>query len=200
MAKVYTYPHWEISVIDRSIYTPLDAEILPLFRPIFFMRAQQGPVGVPVWCESYTRAAAIFGEGTFDNATDYYSRESLYLSSLFARQGAFIVRMADSTAAKGSLVLELTVKSVKVRQYETDADGQFVLDENGNKIPLVDDDEAYVEEDGLEFKWTTRQLAEGETVKGLKPVTIGTGASAKTVYPILAVEAGSVGAYAKICR
>lgn len=47
MAKVYTYPHWETNVIDNSIYTPLDNEILPLFRPIFFMRAQQGPVGVP---------------------------------------------------------------------------------------------------------------------------------------------------------
>ena len=43
MAKVYTYPHWETQVIDNSIYTALDAEVLPLFRPIFFMRAQQGP-------------------------------------------------------------------------------------------------------------------------------------------------------------
>ena len=98
MAKVYTYPHWEISVIDRSIYTPLDTEILPLFRPIFFMKTQQGPAGVPVWCSSYTRAATVFGEGTFDDSTEYYSREALFLNSLFARQGAFIVRMADSTA------------------------------------------------------------------------------------------------------
>ena len=49
MAKVYTYPHWEISVVDKSIYTPIDNEILPLFRPMFFMRTQQGPAGVPVW-------------------------------------------------------------------------------------------------------------------------------------------------------
>ena len=47
MAKTYTYPHWETSVIDRSIYTPLVRETLPLLRPIFFMRAAKGPVGVP---------------------------------------------------------------------------------------------------------------------------------------------------------
>lgn len=196
MAKVYTYPHWEISVIDRSIYTPLDTEILPLFRPIFFMKTQQGPAGVPVWCSSYTRAATVFGEGTFDDSTEYYSREALFLNSLFARQGAFIVRMADSTAKKGSLVLELAVKNAQVRQYETDTDGRFVLDDQGEKIPLIDSDEAYVEEDGLEFKWSVRQLNAGETVKSLRPVQVGTGDDAKTVYPILAVEAKSVGKYA----
>ena len=54
MAKTYTYPHWETSVIDKSIYTPLVREQLPLFLPIFFMRCQQGPVGVPVYVTSYT--------------------------------------------------------------------------------------------------------------------------------------------------
>lgn len=59
MAKVYTYPHWETQVIDNSIYTALDTEVLPLFRPIFFMRAQQGPVQVPVYVHGSNEATAI---------------------------------------------------------------------------------------------------------------------------------------------
>lgn len=100
MAKVYTYPHWETNVIDNSIYTPLDNEILPLFRPIFFMRAQQGPVGVPVWVNGTNQFIKTFGEGTLDSSTEYFSRESVYLSYLFSRQGAFVVRMADASAKK----------------------------------------------------------------------------------------------------
>ena len=196
MAKVYTYPHWEISVVDKSIYTPIDNEILPLFRPMFFMRTQQGPAGVPVWVESYNDAVKKFGEGTFDASTEFFSREALYLKSLFARQGAFIVRMCDSEAKKGSVVLQVTVKNVKVTQYEVDADGQFILDTDGEKIPLTDDNSATIQEDGVELKWTARPLGANETVKGLKPVTTGTGANQVTTYPILAVEATSVGSYA----
>lgn len=196
MAKVYTYPHWETSVIDNSIYTPLVNEILPLFRPIFFMKAQQGPVGVPVWVDSSTTFKSIFGEGTLDSNTKYYSRESIYLSTLFARQGAFVVRMADSTASKGSVVLELQVKDVEVTQYETDIDGQFVLTEDGDRIPLVDDDSVAIKESGVELKWVARKLEEGETIKNLKVKTIGQGNTSYTVYPILAAEASSAGAFA----
>lgn len=196
MAKVYTYPHWETSVIDNSIYTPLYDEILPLFRPIFFMKAQQGPAGVPVWVSGTNNFRKIFGEGTLDSSTEYYSRESIYLSSLFARQGAFVVRMTDSTAKKGSIVLELQVKDVDVVQYELDNNGQYVLTENGEKTPLLDDDGVEIKEAGVELKWTARPLVAGETISNLTVKTIGSGVNSYTVYPILAAEASSVGKFA----
>lgn len=196
MAKVYTYPHWETSVIDNSIYTPLYDEILPLFRPIFFMRAQQGPAGVPVWVSGTNNFKKVFGEGTLDSTTEYYSRESVYLSNLFARQGAFVVRMADSNAKKGSVVLELQVKKVKVDQYELDEDGQFVLTEEGNRVPVIDTDGVTVKEDGVELKWLARALDEDETISNLKVKTVGSGESEYSVYPILAAEASSVGKFA----
>ena len=233
MAKVYTYPHWEINVIDNSIYTPLARETLPLFRPIFFMRAQSGLTGVPQWCNDYTSAVAKYGEGTFDQSTKYFSREALYLTNLFARQGAFIVRLAEgNTSNTGSLVLELTVKNKRIKQYQKDDNGQWiyeidnkgnaVLDESGNRVrvPVTDTNGAEVTENGYELKWSIRPLklvdtnsvvggaAVGtatvgdesdftpETISGLKPVTYGTGDEAYTVYPILAVKATSVGAYA----
>ena len=73
MAKNYTFPHWEINVIDNSIYNALTEEVMPLFRPMFFLRAQKGPVGVPVWVENSNDATATFGDGTFDKTTKYYS-------------------------------------------------------------------------------------------------------------------------------
>ena len=198
MAKVYTYPHWETYVIDNSIYTPLARETLPLFRPIFFMRAQQGPVNVPVWCCTYNEPATTFGKGTFDEDTKYYSREALYLNQLFSRQGAFIVRLAANDAAVGSLVLQLQVRRTEVTQYERDENGQFVLDENTQqRIPLTDSSTGEtITEPGYELKWTTRPLADGETYDNLKPVTYGTGDNAYTVYPILTCQATSVGAFA----
>ena len=201
MAKVYTYPHWETRVIDHSIYTPLVRETLPLFRPIFFARTQQGPVGVPQWVATYNDAKTVFGEGTFDESTEYFSREALYLKQLFARQGAFIVRMASSDAAYGSMVLELQVKKVSVKQYETDANGQWKLDaDTGERIPLTDSSGAEVSEDGVELKWTTRPLVltgdNPESITNLKPTTYGSGSSEYTIYPILAVKAKSVGAFA----
>ena len=196
MAKVYTYPHWEINVIDKSIYTALDREQLPLFRPIFFMRTQQGPAGVPVWVNTTNEFTTTFGEGTLDSTTKYFSRDALYLTNLFVRQGAFIVRMVDSTAAKGTLVLELKVASKQVTQYKRDDEGQFILDEDGEKIPLTDDTGATITEPGIELKWQTRALKEDETIATIKTVTTGEGEGSYTTYPILALQATSVGEYA----
>ena len=186
MAKVYTYPHWEINVVDNSIYTPLARETLPLFRPMFFMRAQSGLTGVPQWCDDYNDAVAKYGEGTFDQTTKYFSREALYLNTLFTRQGAFIVRLAESnTANTGSLVLELTVKNKKIKQYQKDDNGQWiyeldeeeniVLDDQGNKVrvPVTDTNGAEVVEDGYELKWTVRPLNLVDPNSAVGSATVG---------------------------
>lgn len=200
MAVTYTHPHWETNVIDNSIYQALVREALPLHRPIFFMRAQQGPVGVPVWVNTSTEAFSTFGEGTFTENTEYYSRESIYLNKLFARQGAFIVRMAAADAQYGSLVLMLRVKRTQVKQYRRDSNGQFVLDPNTNqKIPLTDAQGLEISEPGVELKWYARAMNLSgdhvETLENLKPTTYGTGANEYTDYPIIAVKAKYVGAF-----
>ena len=201
MAKVYTYPHWETNVIDRSIYQSLNRESLPLFRPIFFIKAQQGPVGVPVWCDNYSDAVNKFGAQTFDMNTEYYSRESLFLAHLLSRQGAFIVRLAASDADYASLVLEVQVHRGPVPQYKRDAYGQYVYDDaTDERIPLLDNNGVEVYEEGVTLKWVTRPLKlhadHPETISNLKPRTYGTGANAYTVYPILAVKANNVGKFA----
>lgn len=201
MAKTYTYPHWETHVIDRSIYQALVRETLPLFRPIFFMRAQQGVAGVPVWYPTYNDAVAGLGEGTFTEGTEYFSREALYMKGLFARQGCFAVRMVPDDASFASFVLELRVKKTNVKQYERDANGQYVLDEvTGDRIPLTDATTGVqISEPGVQLKWVLRKMTltgdHPETLKNLKPTQLGTGADATVVYPILAGLATSAGAF-----
>lgn len=196
MAKVYTHPHWKTSVIDESIATVLNREVLPLFLPIFFMRAQQGVAGTPVFCRTYTEAVKAFGEGTFNTTSKYFSREARYLNGLFARQGAFIVRMVDSNAQYASAVLELKVKKVSVPQYETDSSGYYVLDDDGNKVPLMDSTtNTQISEDGVELTWNVRPLdiEGGETLKNLNPTTYSSGNDEYVVYPMVALKAKYVG-------
>lgn len=193
MAKVYTHPHWETHVIDRSIYTPLERETLPLFRPIFFMRAAKGPVNVPTFCYTYNEAKEIFGEETFDFTTEYFSREALYLNQLFSRQGAFIVRLADeATAEYASLVVEVQVKETEVPQWERDEYGNFVKDANGNKTALLEEGVQKVEP-GIELKWQVRQLGENESITNLKVTTVNLDDGQAKIYPIFALKANTVG-------
>lgn len=194
MSTNQTFPHPIINVIDYSNYEPEYVETLPLLRPIFFMRAQRGKIGVPVYCYGYNDAVAKFGAGTFDRATKYFSREALYLDKLFTRQGGFVVRLAPEDASYASAVLSCSVKKVDVVQYKMDANGQYILAPDGSRIPYKENG-ADKTEPGVELKWTLRALEDGETISNLKPQTIGEGDEQYTVYPVLAVRANSSGSF-----
>ena len=138
MSMVAPYPHVEIDVEDKSIYIPVNEDILPLHRPLYIMRTQKGPVGVPVWCESYTRAKKIFGSNTFNQRSKYFSPASYFLLQQLQSNGAFIMRAGDDTANSARVFVELGVKAVEaVPQYQRDAYGKFVYDEEGKKIALT---------------------------------------------------------------
>ena len=137
MSMVAPYPHVEIDVEDKSIYIPVNEDILPLHRPLYIMRTQKGPVGVPVWCESYTRAKKIFGSNTFNQRSKYFSPASYFLLQQLQSNGAFIMRAGDDTANSARVFVELGVQAVDaVPQYKRDAYGKFVYDEEGKKIAL----------------------------------------------------------------
>ncbi len=87
------YPHIQINVKDNSIATIEYVERLPVHRALYVMRTKKGPIGDPIWCNTYSEAAAIFGAETFDPANkEYFSRPSLYLRNTLTRNGAFITR------------------------------------------------------------------------------------------------------------
>lgn len=132
------YPHVSIGVRDDSIYTPTITEILPLNKPLYMMRAQKGPIGVPVWCESYTVAARVFGEDTFNKRSKYFSEQAYFLLKTLPSNGAFIMRVADDTASLAKVTFQLGVskEEVNIKQWLRDGNGRFVLELDGSKIPV----------------------------------------------------------------
>lgn len=196
---MWTFPHYEVRVEDLSIYTPLYREQLPLHRPIFFMRCQQGPIGVPVWCSDYNYAVRVFGRGTFDKYTKWYSREAVYLRYAFNRQGAFIVRLADSTAKYASAVIECHVTEVEVPLWQRDEYGNFLEDSDGNRIPVEGPGGPGTQATTIGYKlaWKKRVLAPDESPNTITPNTIVSevGGTTTTIYPILALKALYPGEY-----
>lgn len=190
-----SYPHYEINVIDESIFTPVVSEFLPLHRPVYAMKTQKGPIGVPQWCPSIVEARRIFGAETFNEYSTYFSKDALFLNTTFPRNGAFIVRLADeATAETAWAILEVGVTAADVTQYEKDADGNRVLDTNGDPVP-VDDGGSPLTESGVELEWRIRTtLNAGEDFDSLVPYTVA-GPPDTTWYPYMTFKAVSPGAW-----
>ena len=203
------FPHYQINVKDNSIYNVEYTTILPVHRPIWIMRAQEGPVGDPVWCPTYTFAAATFGEQTFTNTNKkYYSKQAKVLTDTLTYNGAFICRAADSTALNSAVIIEAWVRQVEgtaedgILQYLYDDDGHRQVDDDGNYKPKKDGAGNNVYEPGLEIKYTQRSsLLSSEEVSGYDfsslQVRYGVvdGDKIWDVYPIMVFEALYPGEY-----
>ena len=201
------FPHYQINVKDNSIYNTEYTTILPVHRPLWIMRTQEGPVGDPVWCESYTKAVQTFGEQTFTNTNKlYFSRQAQVLLNTLTYNGAFICRAADETAAQAVVIIEAWVREVDdIQQYLYDEDGKRLLDDEGAYVPAT---EITVGEDGtqqitnvvapgLEIKYVKRhKLRTAEEVSGFDLSSLQPYSSGEyKVYPILAVQALNPGLY-----
>lgn len=154
MATLKPYPHYEIQVKDNSVRDVTFEEVLPVHRALYVIRAQEGPVGDPVWCRDYTQAAKIFGEQTFKETSKYFSPQAFFLKNTFTYNGAFIVRALDSNAQNATLILEAVVEAADIPQYEVDSNpnsdtyGQRIVDLDpesatyGEYIPLTETETA----------------------------------------------------------
>lgn len=186
MTNVKSYPHYEINVQDNSIYVPTKVDTLPIHRPMYPMKCQKGPVGVPVWCATYSVAATIFGAETFNYLnSSYFSRSAFFLYNTFQNNGAFIVRLADDTADAASLVLELAITSADIEQWTVDGDGNRTVDENGDYVSQ----DPVVTEAGYELAWKVRVLESDEDIDGITSVTV----TDTTTYPMMVFTATSPG-------
>lgn len=199
MSIYESFPHYEINVIDESIFTPVVSEFLPLHRPVYAMKTQKGPIGVPQWCPSIVEARRIFGAETFNEYnTTYFSKDALFLNTTFPRNGAFIVRLADDATAESAwAILEVGVTAADVVQYQKDGNGNWVLDTNGDPVPEDDPGNPGnpLEESGLELEWRIRTtLNVGEDFDNLLPYTVA-GPPDTTWYPYMTFKAVSEGAW-----
>lgn len=184
-----TFPHYRINVDDQSRRDLPPPAPPGLHRPIFFGFAEKGPVNVPME-GSYAYLSKIFGQGTFSTRSKYFQHPNLFARKACQFQEIFFVRLADATAAVSTLVLEASVETVDMVQYEKDDLGARTVDENGDYVPLLEiDGVTPVTEPGIQITWNTRVLGAEETITNLQPVTVG----GVTTYPVLAFTSESVG-------
>jgi len=202
MSKFYSFPHYEINVKDESSTTVLAVEDLALHRPLFLSFAERGPVGVPVY-GSYEELVTKFGAGTFDVYSQYYKHPSLFAERCLSHNKVFFVRLAADTAVSASLVLQCSIFTSNLIQYQKDAEGFIILDESGDPLP-IDNEGVPLREPGTIVKWTIRALGAEENPKALvqstsvgvdpvtaEPVNI-------TTYPIAVLTATSPGAWGSL--
>lgn len=189
---LYTYPHNEARVQDKSIYRANYVEEMPLHKPIFFGRAHKGPVGVPIWLGTTNYAKKMLGDGTFDKYSDYYSRESVFLQYCLESQGAFYVRLLSESAKSSSCLLSCHVTPANIPQYEKDTTGQFVLTTSGDKIPLMDGENA-VTAPGYKLQWIVSTISESTDISSLTVSTVTDNGVTTQIFPIVAMRSTSPG-------
>lgn len=200
MAKLLPYPHYVINVDDQSRYDDAIAdEYLGLHVPMFFGRYAKGTANQPVWCPTTNDVYREFGKEFTNNATEYFTIESLFVEQNFQWQGGFIVRLVPDDAMTASALIEAHVTTgISVVQYKRNEYGTIMKDSDGNPIPLTDDTQQIISEPGIRVKYTVRSLdPETESrVKSIKPITTqNADGTSTTVYPLMATVAKSAGAF-----
>lgn len=144
MSLISPYPHMEVEVEDRSAVVPVTEERRPLSRPIYFLAAQKGPVGIPVWRDTVNEFEKTFGKATLVNGSKYFTPTSYFIKTALKNSGAYFVRVAgidadvpQNGAMEARMVAELAVATGQVPQWKTDSTtGALILDVNNNKIAI----------------------------------------------------------------
>ena len=170
------FPHYAINVKDNSLELLKEIETLPLFRPLYTMKTESGPVGIPVWCDDLPTAKKIFGKSTFDkhNPT-YYSRASAFLATSLPYSGAFIVRL-DSPPMVDEVTDGVPMKTATQVLY-----ANYATDQSSNKT----------------LWYSLEPLAEGETLESLNMGAASLGNVEVDTYKIaiMLLSAKDAGAY-----
>ena len=218
MSALKPYPHYEINVKDNSIYNFMIEEVLPVHRPMWILRTQEGPVGEPVWCPTASVLKKKFGEQTLNMANKAYaSPQSFFLMQTMASNGAFIVRALDESAKYATAILEAVVASEDIVQYQVDDSGNRKLDLDpdsdtfGQFIPRIDQSKPILDENGqptgefeplkeagIKITYRVRQATNIELAAGLdklKDTTATIDDKEVKIYPILAFSALYQGSY-----
>lgn len=133
---VAPYPHIKMGVRDESIATILEEEVMPLDKPLYMIRAKKGPIGVPIWCPTYTRATQVFGVDTFNPRSKYYSEASYFLLKTMTMNGAFLMRVASDDVKPSKVFLEVGVKkNADIPLWTRNSiTGAFNLADDGSRI------------------------------------------------------------------
>ena len=187
---------------DLSITQPARVQqAIPQHLAKFFIYAQKGPTVAEL--VSGAEAINMYGADTFDVRKKYANHQTAIMNAVMAQGSQVMVQRlipADAPSA-ARILLCLDVLKASIPTYTRDAQGNFLLNAQGAKIPV-----AGVNVTGYSVQWVSipapHATAFGASVPGtavsygLPTRTDATLTTTNTIYPIFEVLASSIGAFA----
>tara|TARA_Y100000310_G_scaffold305636_1_gene345968 strand:+ start:14964 stop:17009 length:2046 start_codon:yes stop_codon:yes gene_type:complete len=167
------------------------AEALPMHLPMIHLLCERGPT-TPVLGIG-TALTGTFGEKTFDY-TEAYANQATVMANTIMGQGNSIMvqRVVPADAKQARLRLNVEIVAAEVPEYQRRDDGDFILDQFGQKQPTGD------VVNGYKVRWFTEPMAEGELLGQASQRTgdlTGASEATSTVFPIMEIPAHHVGKY-----
>lgn len=184
---------------DLSTRTPVPVpEDRPTHLPLSFIYAERGPINEPQLVVGDSRNT-MFGDKTFDPTSKFFNHATL-MNNVINSQGnsQMIQRIVPADAGPASSIrLYLDILSTTVPLYQRNADGSYVLDQDGNKVPTG------TTTAGFKAKWVASVVGTdlaGDDTFGLATQGPGdqvdTATSTQSVrYPVMDLRVSSQGSY-----
>lgn len=173
-----------------------EPEQTPTHLPHLYIFAETGPTEPHLVGSTFTQ---LYGLKTADPRYGYYNHQTALLERVLgAGNSVFVQRLKPADAGPNArLLLSLDIVPEVVQQYQRDASGKFILNEQGNRIP-VEGSGATVS--GHRARWVLNDYVVGGTAEPFGAVSTKAGAITSSTsvqsrsYPILEVEASFFGA------
>lgn len=133
------YPHYEITVEDKSFQDVHIERELPLFRPLMYVPAQKGVPNEPMLFNSINEAMNVLGEETF-NVTNkkYYTPAIDIIQGILRRGSCFIARADDGNSMPSVLLIALEVTyNTAMTRFKVDpitGEFEFTINGTGDKV------------------------------------------------------------------
>lgn len=187
-----------LGIQDLSGRAPVyTAETVATHLPHIFFYAEKG--GALPFLGSGDSFTDHFGSKTLNPQSDYYNHASVLANIVLGRGNAIMgQRIIPDDASTARLLLSADVVEDEVQQYQRDADGKFLRDGAGEKIPVTG---AGATITGHRIKWVLNQWAgvNGDEAFGAVTNKVGSLLNAEsdqsTLYPILELEVTWDGKY-----
>lgn len=145
-----------------------EPEAVPQHLPKFFLYTEKGPESPNL--VSGAEAVIMYGEKTFDPLSPYFNHASVFAKLCIDNANAIMVeRIRSLTGSKtATFILWLEVVQCDIQQYMRDADGKFLLDVDGSKIPVPGVGNEFHRADiayGYKVRWSVTEADEGDLVE-----------------------------------
>lgn len=170
---------------------PIDPEATPIHCPLFFAFTQKGPEDALM--VSGRALVETYGDETINYRSKFATHVTPFIRGCNAQANAFMLkRLRPEGAATATLAISLDLLPTQVPIYERNADGNYVLDASGARIPTGDTT------DGFIGKWLVEPVTGTFAARTQRPGSQTAGAVQSTIYPIMDINASSFGSWANL--